>query len=125
MVTRITNLIYNFNNIHEGQVFKNFTELVKAVTGEKLSTGAKNRQAVKNVLYKHIDYCTASEYNADITSSRALIVTKIYDTPRIPEEHRGKHGVYADYLRPLLLTSCGHSFRGKICTLVNRLGVFK
>lgn len=117
--------IYNFNNIHEGQVFKNFTELVKAVTGEKLSTGAKNRQAVKNVLYKHIDYCTASEYNADITSSRALIVTKIYDTPRIPEEHRGKHGVYADYLRPLLLTSCGHSFRGKICTLVNRLGVFK
>ena len=34
--------IYNFNNIHEGQVFKNFTELVKAVTGEKLSTGAKN-----------------------------------------------------------------------------------
>lgn len=119
------NYTYDFTNIQEGEVFKNFTELFKTVTGKKPPTGAKNRQAVENVLHQYIDYCKASEANSDIKPSRALIVTKVYDTPRTVKENRGSHGEYADYLRPLLLTSCDKSFSGKMSTLANNLGIFK
>lgn len=117
---------YNFSNLKKGQQFKNFTALFEAITGQKPSTGARNRAAYERELSRYIKYCKASEINPRITSKRAIIIKEIYDTPLKLEENRGKHGKYSDHLKPLLLLSCGYSsFEGKMCRLSNRLGIFE
>lgn len=117
---------YNFCNVKKGQLFKDFTALFEAITGEKPSTGAKNRAAIERELSRHISYCKASEVNPETTSKRAIIVKEIYDTPLKLEENRGKRGKYSDHLKPLLLLSCGcSSFEGKMCRLSNSLGIFE
>lgn len=117
---------YNYSNLKRGQLFKDFTALFEAITGQKPSTGARNRAAHERELSRHIKYCKASEINPEITSKRAIIVQEIYDTPLELHENRGKRGKYSDYLKPLLLVSCGcSSFEGKMCRLANSLGIFE
>ena len=117
---------YNFFNVKQGQLFKDFTALFEIITGEKPPTGARNRAAIKRELSRYISYCKASEVNPEITSKRAIVVKEIYNTPLKLEENRGKHGKYSDQLKPLLLLSCGcSSFEGKMCRLSNSLGIFE
>lgn len=117
---------YNFFNVKQGQLFKDFTALFETITGEKPPTGARNRAAIKRELSRHISYCKASEINPEVTSKRAIIVKEIYNTPLKLKENRGKHGKYSDHLKPLLLLSCGYaSFEGKMCRLSNSLGIFE
>ena len=117
---------YNFLNVKQGQLFKDFTALFETVTGEKPPNGARNRAAIERELSRHISYCKASEINPEVTSKRAIIVKEIYNTPLKLEENRGKHGKYSDHLKPLLLLSCGcSSFEGKMCRLSNSLGIFE
>ena len=117
---------YNFFNVKQDQLFKDFTALFETITGGKPPTGARNRAAIDRELSRHISYCKASEVNPGITSKRAIIVKEIYNTPLKLEENRGKHGKYSDHLKPLLLLSCGGtSFEGKMCRLSNSLGIFE
>ena len=69
---------YNFLNVKQGQLFKDFTALFETVTGEKPPTGARNRAAIERELSRHISYCKASEINPEVTSKRAIIVKEIY-----------------------------------------------
>lgn len=117
---------FDFSNLEKGQVFKDFSALFEAITGQKPSTGARNRAAYKRELSKYISFCKASEVNPEISAKRAIIIQEIYDTPLKIPENRGKHGKYSDYLKPLLLLSCGFSsFEGKMCRLANSLGIFE
>ena len=109
---------YNFQNVKKGQQFKDFTAFFQAITGQKPQTGAKNRAAIERELSKYISYCKASEIKPEISSKRAIIIKEIYDSPRKIDENRGRHGKYANYLKPLLLLSCGYSsYEGK-CTVL-------
>lgn len=117
---------YNFSTLKKGQQFKDFTALFEEITGQKPSTGARNRAAYERELSKHISYCKASEVNPEITSKRAIIIQEIYNTPLNLRENRGRHGKYSDHLKPLLLLSCEcSSFEGKMCRLSNCLGIFE
>ncbi len=116
---------YNFQNVKKGQQFKDFTAFFQAITGQKPQTGAKNRAAIERELSKYISYCKASEIKPEISSKRAIIIKEIYDSPRKIDENRGRHGKYANYLKPLLLLSCGYSsYEGKMYRLANSLGIF-
>ena len=68
---------YNFFNVKQGQLFKDFTALFETVTGEKPSTGARNRAAYERELSRHIKYCKACEINPEITTKRTIIVQEI------------------------------------------------
>lgn len=121
----MTRYNYDFSNLKKGKQFKDFTALFESITGQKPSTGARNRAAYERELSRHIKYCKASKINPEITSKRAIIIQEIYDTPLQLDEKRGKHGKYSDYLKPLLLISCGFcSFSGKMYQLANVLGIF-
>ena len=95
----MTRYNYDFSNLKEGKQFKDFTALFESITGQKPSTGARNRAAYERELSRHIKYCKASKINPEITSKRAIIIQEIYDTPLQLDEKRGKHGKYSDYLK--------------------------
>ena len=114
---------YNTNNIKIGQKFKDLTALSLAVTGKKPPTGKRNRDTFLKHLYRHIEFCPSHEKDPTIKSKRQLTILEIYDPPLEIEENRGRHGEYADLLRPMLLSKS--SFHGKMSTLQNDLGIFK
>lgn len=114
---------YKFDDLYPKQIFKNFTAMFQAITGEKPPTGSRNRVAVERELSKYIDFGKLSEIDTN-ASPWAYIVKEVYDTPRTLAENRGKSGKYADYLKPLLLVSCGFSgFDGKMYKLANQMGI--
>ena len=116
---------YNYENVHKGDEFKSFTALFEAVTGEKPPSGSANQEAVKREMSKYIDFVKKSEIDPK-ASPRAYIVRKVYDVPLELEENRGRKGIYSDYIKPLLLVSCGfETFEGKMSKLSNNLGIFK
>jgi len=63
------------------------------------------------------------EVDPSCTKKNTVIVTKIFNPP-LPEKYKGtgKHGKYADFLRPLLLSLV--CFEGKYTTLANKLGLW-
>ena len=116
---------YNYEKVHKGDEFKSFTALFEAVTGEKPPSGSANQEAVKREMSKYIDFVKKSEIDPK-ASPRAYIVRKVYDVPLELEENRGRKGIYSDYIKPLLLVSCGFEpFEGKMSKLSNNLGIFK
>lgn len=114
---------YNTDNIEIGQEFRNLSELSLAVTGKKPPTGKRNRDTFLKHLYRHIEFCPSYVLNPMIKSKRQLTILEIYDPPLEIEENRGRHGEYADLLRPMILSKS--SFHGKMSTLQNDLGIFK
>lgn len=114
---------YNTNNIKIGQEFKDLTALSLAVTGKKPPTGKRNRDTFLKHLYRHIEFCPSHEKDPTIKSKRQLTILEIYDPPLEVEENRGRHGEYADLLRPMILRK--PSFQGKMSTLLNELEIFK
>ena len=114
---------YNTENIEIGQKFKDLTALSLAVTGEKPPTGKHTRDIFLNNLSRYIKYSKCSDLDPNEKSKRKLVVLEIYDPPLEVEENRGRHGEYADLLRPMILRKS--SFRGKMSTLLNDLGIFK
>ena len=114
---------YNTDNIKIGQEFKDLTALSLAVTGKKPPTGKRNRDTFLKHLYRHIEFCPSQVLDPTIKSKRQLTILEIYDPPLEVEENRGRHGEYADLLRPMILRK--PSFHGKMSTLQNDLGIFK
>ena len=95
---------YNTDNIEIGQEFRNLSELSLAVTGKKPPTGKRNRDTFLKHLYRHIEFCPSYVLNPMIKSKRQLTILEIYDPPLEIEENRGRHGEYADLLRPMILS---------------------
>lgn len=114
---------YNTNNIKIGQEFKDLTALSLAVTGKKPPTGKRNRDTFLKHLYRHIEFCPSQVLDPTIKSKRQLTILEIYEPPLEIEDNRGRHGEYADLLRPIILRN--FSFCGKMSTLLNDLGIFK
>ena len=80
----------DISQLNEGDEFKNFSELHLAVTGEKPPSGKRNQNAVKRRFSIYFEYRLKSDLVPGEKSKRALIITKIYDSPRKIEENRGK-----------------------------------
>lgn len=112
----------NFRCIHVGQQFKNFSDLCREVTGEKPPTGKKNQDAIKREMSRFIEFKRTCEIDPTETSKHKLTITAVYDQPRELIENRGRHGTYADDLRPLILSV--QSFSGKTYEFYNEVGVF-
>ena len=117
-----TKLILDTKNINKNDEFQNLTALFRAVSNKSLSTG-KTRKNQLEQLGRYLEYQKLCEVDPSCAKKNAVIVTKIYNPP-LPKENdgRGKHGTYADYIRPLLVGM--GAFEGKYSTLTNRLGLF-
>ena len=116
----------NISHLREGQEFKSFTELCQILTGEKPPTGKRNQDALKRKFRKYFEFCLKYEIEPSETSKRKLVITKIYDEPIRLEENRGRHGKYADIIKPLLLYNVlSTPFEGKMYELLNSIGVFQ
>lgn len=106
-----------------GQTFKSFAELYRLLTDEDPPTGKKNQDARKSQFKKYFEWKPLKDVDPNITSKRAIIITKIYDSPITIPENRGKQGKYSDYLKPLLLLH--GSFNGTVSMLFWKLEIFK
>ena len=105
----------------EGQRFPSFAALCRLLTGEEPPTGKKNQNALKNQFKKYFDWKLLKGVDPNTTSKRAIIITKIYDSPIILPENRGKRGKYSDLLKPLLLMH--RQFQGKESELFRELNI--
>ncbi len=114
---------YNTDNIEIDQEFKDLTALSLAVTGKKPPTGKRNRDTFLKHLYRHIEFCQSYLLDPNVKSKRQLTILEIYDPPLEVEDNRGRHGEYADILRPMILSIS--AFCGKMSVLQNDLGIFK
>lgn len=117
-----TALIINTQNIQVNDIFPSITALFAAVANKPLSSG-KTRKSDLGQLFRYLEYRKLCEMDPLCTKKNAVIVTKIHNPP-LPKENdgRGKHGIYADDIKPLLV-SLG-TFEGKYSTLANQVGVF-
>ncbi len=123
---KITDYTFDFSSLKEGQEFKSFTALFEWLTGNKPPTGSKNQAAVKKELSKYFEFHLKSEMIPDTKSKRAIIITKVYSEPLILEEKRGRHGIYADNIKPLLIHNAyTYPFDGKMYELINSIGIFQ
>ena len=113
---------YDYLNLYEGKSFKDFTALCEEIIGEKPPTGTKNQSALKGEFAKYFEFRKACELNSSEKSSRKLIITEVFESPRSFIEMRGRDGKYANCLDPLLLME--NHFAGKADALLNELGVF-
>ena len=80
-----------------GQIFKNFAGLYRFLTGKEPPSGKRNQDAVKNQFKKYFEWKLLKDIDSQTTSKRAIIITKIYDSPITLPEDRGK----------LVLLMCG------------------
>ena len=110
------------DGLQSGQTFKNFKELYFAVFGEEAPQGGRNKKFAEDRLKQYISYEKLCDIDPTETSKRTLVITEVYETPRKKPENRGKHGTYADLLKPLLLDRT--YFEGKLYTLACALGLF-
>ena len=94
-----------------GQIFKNFADLYRFLTGKEPPSGKRNQDAGKNQFKKYFEWKLLKDIDPQTTSKRAIIITKIYDSPITLPENRGKRGKYSDLLKPLLLMH--GQFQGK------------
>lgn len=123
MEKKLTQYNYETRNIDINAIFPSFSKLFCAVTGRKPPTGKNNLDIVKANLSRYLEYRKLCEADPSCVKKNAVIVTKIHNPP-LPKENdgRGKHGIYADDIKPLLV-SLG-TFEGKYSTLANQVGVF-
>ncbi len=123
MAKQIESFRYVTENIQEGDIFPSFAKLFQAVTGRKPPTGKRNLDIVKANLSRYLEYRKQCEVEKSCTKKNAVIVTSIYNPP-LPKEcdGRGKRGIYADDIRPLLVSL--KTFEGKYSTLANQIGLF-
>ena len=118
----LNNYHFDYSDLHVGDVFKNFTDLCKAIIGETPPTGRRNQDALKREFSKHVEFKKANELDSAEKSKRKLIITNVFETPRKIPENRGTSGKYIDKLAPLILTH--KSFSGKPYAFFNEVGVF-
>lgn len=104
-----------------GQIFKNFADLYRFLTGKEPPSGKRNQDAVKNQFKKYFEWKLLKGIDPQTTSKRAIIITKIYDSPITLPENRGKRGKYSDLLKPLLLMH--GQFQGKESELFRELNI--
>ena len=104
-----------------GQIFKNFAGLYRFLTGKEPPSGKRNQDAVKNQFKKYFEWKLLKDIDSQTTSKRAIIITKIYDSPITLPENRGKRGKYSDLLKPLLLMH--GQFQGKESELFRELNI--
>lgn len=110
--------------LSSGQVFPTYKELYRTVIGENPpKSGKKNIDAAKRNLARYVEWQSAYLLNPSITSKRAVIVTKVYDSPLPVKRDTGRRGVYIDDLRALIIRQ--KSFDGKWTELENCIGLFK
>lgn len=123
MAKQIESFRYVTEDIQESDTFPSFSKLFQAVTGRKPPTGKRNLDIVKANLSRYLEYRKLCDVDPSCTKKNAVIVTKIHNPPLLKEcDGRGRHGIYADDIRPLLVSL--KTFGGKYSTLANQIGLF-